>query len=383
VWHFPLCVNSRVYYDMLISMAPRDIANDRLANQQIASAIHKKPSDVVASLVAIQAQDYLSALWAIGLRLPNATELDIKQAIADRTIIRTWPMRGTLHFVAAADVRWMLELLTPRIIAGNAGRCRQLELDTAIFAQSRKLFLNALQGDNQLPRDEMYQLLERSRISTANQRGLHILWRLAQEGVLCFASHAGKQPTFALLDEWGPKTKKLDHDEALSELARRYFTSHGPATLQDFVWWSGLKISDAKTGLEATSSKLAQETIDGKVYWMPQNGLDDIPNTVHLLPGFDEYLLGYKDRSASLDPRHAPKVIPGKNGIFMPTIVRSGRVVGTWKRALKKNAVVVTTSFFGTPKKIETCACEDAAKRYGRFLGIPVESQSVRVLPDT
>jgi hypothetical protein len=359
-------------------MVPRDIASRRLINQQIATPTHKKPSDLVASLGAIQAQDYLGALWAIGLRLPRTTEAHVKQAIAERTIVRTWPMRGTLHFVAATDVRWMLELLAPRTIARSAGRCRRLELNATVFVRSEKLVIKALQHGATLTRDQMYEQLERSRISTAGQRGIHILWRLAQEGIICFGAHAGKQPTFVLLDEWVPKAKRLERDEALAELARRYFTSRGPATLQDFAWWSGLKVSDARAGVEMVSSRLAQETMGGKAYWMPQNqrATPGASAEVNLLPSFDEYLLAYKDRNASLDPRDAPKIVPGEGGMFLPTVVRDGRVEGTWRRTFKKNTVVITTNFFRSPKTPKTRALADAAERYGHFLGVPLESKA-------
>lgn len=359
-------------------MLPHEMAHQRFINQQIAAPAQKKPCDVVAALGAIQAQDFLGALWAIGLRLPHATEADVKQAIAERTIIRTWPMRGTLHFVAAEDVRWMLELLAPRIVASSAGRYRQLELNTAIFLRGEKVFIKALQGGVALTRDQMYEQLERSRISTAGQRGIHILSRLAQEGIVCFGAHAGKQPTFVLLDEWVPKAKRMERDEALAELARRYFTSRGPATLQDFAWWSGLKVSDARAAVEMVSSRLAQETIGGKAYWMPQNqrATSSATTEVNLLPSFDEYLLAYKDRSASLDPRDAAKIVPGKGGMFLPTVVVGGRVEGTWKRTFKKNAVVITTNFFVSPKPPKTGALADAAERYSHFLGVPLESKA-------
>jgi hypothetical protein len=273
----------------------------------VTSLLHSAPSKL---------KTFFGVLWAIGLRLPHATEAGVKQAIADRTIIRRWPMRGTLHFVAAADVRWMLELLAPRVVASSAGRYRQLELNTAIFLRGEKAFIKALQGGVALTRDQMYEQLERSRISTAGQRGIHILSRLAQEGLICFGAHAGKQPTFVLLDEWAPRARKLARDEALAELARRYFTSRGPAALHDFAWWSGLKVSDAKAGLEMVSSRLVQETLGGSVYWMlqDQRATPDATAEVNLLPSFDEYLLAYKDRSASLDPRDAPKILPGKGG---------------------------------------------------------------------
>ncbi|HSI12023.1 MAG TPA: crosslink repair DNA glycosylase YcaQ family protein, partial [Chthoniobacter sp.] len=186
-----------------------NIARLRLRHQQIAVHRFQRPGQVVAWLGALQAQDYPGALWSIGLRLPQATQKDVEKAIAAHEIVRTWPIRGTLHFVAAADVHWMRALLTPRIIARSALRQRQLELDAAIFARCEKIFLKALRGGGQLTREQMLALLEKERITTAGQRGYHILWRLAQEGLLCFGPHAGKQPTFTLLEEWIPTGRQM------------------------------------------------------------------------------------------------------------------------------------------------------------------------------
>lgn len=195
---------------------------------------------MVAFFGAVHAQDYRGALWGVGQRVAGATEADVERALAERSIVRTWPMRGTLHFVAPDDVRWMLRLLAPRAIARAAGRHRQLGLDAATFAQSRDRLTAVLAGGNQLTRDAIYAELDRSGISTAGQRGIHILAQLAMEGVICFGARRSKQQTFALLDEWVPSSRMLEGDEALAELAARYFASHGPATLADFAWWSGL-----------------------------------------------------------------------------------------------------------------------------------------------
>ena len=353
-------------------MTPQDIAQYRLYYQQIAKTKFKAPSQVVSWLGALQAQDYAGAKWSIGLRLPDATDIDIEQAIADKTIIRTWPMRGTLHFVAPEHVRWMLELLTPRIIAQSAGRYRQLELDDVIFSRSKELFAKALQGGKQLTRDEMHQLLERANISTEGQRGYHILCRSAQDGLICFGAPSGKQQTFTLLDEWTPPTKSLERDEALAELVKRYFTSHGPATLPDFVWWSGLTVTDAKAGLEMVKSQLIQEIVNGQTYWMSPDMpvIADNSPTTYLLPGFDEYMLGYTDRTAVLEAIHSQKITPGNNGMFSPTIVIDGKVAGTWKRTFKKDTVVMAVSSFTSFSEAQSRAISAAAKRYSTFVGM-------------
>lgn len=342
----------------------------RLYNQQISHNPSQSPEDVVAWMGAIQAQDYAGAKWSLGLRLPNGTEADIDQAIARKAIVRTWPMRGTLHFVAADDVRWMLKLLTPRIIAGSAGRNRQLELDDTIFNKSQDLLIAAMQGGKQLMRSDVYAVLENAGVTTAGQRGIHIINHLAQKQVLCHGVHNEKQPTYALLDEWIPVSKNLERKEALAELALRYFKSHGPATLNDFVWWSGLKISDAKEGLNAVSSMLEQMDFEGKTYWAEADHpeLSAIQSTF-LLPGFDEYMLGYTDRTLILAAQHAGKIVPGNNGMFMPTIVVDGKVKGLWKRVLKKDKISIEILPFEKFTKAKIKLIAAGAKKYGHYLG--------------
>jgi len=218
-------------------MTPADLLRLRMENQALARPSFRKPEDVVAWFGAVQAQDYLGSLWAIGQRCRSASESLVEKAEARRAIIRTWPMRGTLHFVAAADAKWMLRLLAPRVIARNAARLkRDVDVDASVAARARDIVARALEGGKRLERGALYEALEARRIETGNSRGLHILHWLALEGTICLAGRIGKQHTFALLDEWGPRTQALERDEALAELARRYFTGHGAATLHDLVW---------------------------------------------------------------------------------------------------------------------------------------------------
>lgn len=323
------------------------IAHARLTQQRIAGPTGDQPGDVVRWLGALQAQDYRGALWAIGLRTTGATERSVEQALAERIIVRTWPMRGTLHFVAAPDVRWLLALLTPRVIAHSAGRYRQLELDEATFRRSKEVFARALQGGQQLTRDEMLHALEHAGIavsaSGSGQRGYHLLARAAQDALICFGAPRGKQQTFVLLDEWVSEFGVRPREEALAELTTRYFTSHGPATAQDLMHWSGLTAAEVKTGLGAAGQALTRATIGDQVHWLPREtpALSRDAPAVHLLPGFDEYLLGYRDRRAVLDPAHALRVCPGNNGMFNSTLMIDGKVTGVWKRTLKKAAVII------------------------------------------
>jgi len=305
--------------------------------------------------------------------LPGSTDADIEQAIDDKTFVRTWAMRGTLHFVTASDIHWLLALLAPRIIAGNARRYRELELDERTLARSNAVLARALQGGKQLNRTELLAILERNGISTQGQRAAYMLQRASLDGLICQGGVRRNIPIFMSLAESLPKAKTMERDEAVAELAKRYFTSRSPATLQDFVWWSGLSAADARAGLEAIQSQLIQETIDGQIYWLSHSLLTGRASSsaVYLLPGFDEYLLSYKDRSASLDVLHMKK-LPPANGMLPSTIVIAGRVVGTWKRTFNKGAVVIASNPFTPLTTAQGRAFAAAARRYGEFLGMPV-----------
>jgi hypothetical protein len=357
-------------------MTSSDITQQRLSSQLIVGPTLSRPEQVVSRLGAMQAQDYAAALWAVALRASDATVADVEQAIASRKIIRTWPMRGTLHFVAAGDVRWMLALLTPRIIAGSAGRARQLDLDQAQFDRSQDVLRRLLADGKPASRPEVMAAFETAGLATAGQRGYHMLWRAAQENVICLGPVAGKQQTFVLLDDWVPASPAKTREEALAELARRYFTGHGPATIQDMMWWSGLTGADVKLGLELAKSTLTSVEAEGNVYWRGREaGPGGVEPGIHLLPGFDEYLLGYRDRDAMLDPAFAQLVCPGGNGMFMPMIVIDGRIVGTWKRTIKKASVRIELKPFEVLPPDRRPEVEAAAARYAAALGLELALQ--------
>jgi hypothetical protein len=351
----------------------------RLLNQRIAGATLQTPADVVRWMGAMQAQDYHQALWAIGLRMQAATVAQVEQAIAAGQILRTWPMRGTIHCVPPDDAKWMLTLCASRILAADARRMRQLDLTLATIERCQAVFVDALSGGKRLTRAAMLTLLENDGISTAGQRGYHILWYLAQSGVICLGPMEGKQQTFALLDEWAPHARDLPREEALAELTRRFFTSHGPATLADFARWSGLTLTDTKAGVRMNSDALTATTIDGTEYWLSkeqtERALDEAAG-VYLLPGFDEYVLGYKDRSAVLDAEHAQKIVPGNNGIFFPTVVIDGQIVGVWKRKLKRKGVDMSFKPFTAFGEMETQVVT-AASSYSAFLDLPIAATTI------
>jgi hypothetical protein len=353
---------------------PLSIADQRLSHHLLAVPSSSAPAAIVRWMGALQAQDYHQAIWALGVRLPHATVQQIEQALASGEIIRTWPMRGTIHFVPPEDAGWMVQLGAARMIAKDQRRLKQLELDTAIIGRCEQVVRSVLDGGKTMARPDLLQHIEDAGISTQAQRSYHILWYLAQQGVICLGPMRDKQPTFALLDQVVAQPRRLTAEEGLVELIRRYFASHGPATLRDFIWWTGLTAAQAKKGLEGAKPSLHSETIGGSVYWWgdapPAPGGDQA--TALLLPGYDEYLLGYTDRRAVLDPQYAQRVCPGGNGMFYPMLVLDGQIVGTWKRTLKKKAVVISFNPFAPLSPADSARLEHAAQRYGVFWGLPV-----------
>ena len=350
-----------------------DVARQRLRNQQLSSPKFTKAGDVVKWMGAVQAQDYYGAKWALGQRMLSATDEDIERAFAHGKILRTHIMRPTWHFVSPADIRWMLKLTAPRVNACNSHYYRKLELDERVFRQSNKVLVAALRGGKQLTRDILRNVLQQARISTSGLRLVYILARAELDGVICSGARQGKQFTYALLDERAPQTKDLSRDECLSELTRRYFASHGPATVQDFVWWSGLTVADAKAGIEMTKRRLVQEVVDGQTYWLPAStpAARGSSQAAYLLPTYDEYLIAYKDRGFAVDSIHGKQAI-SRNPVFSSPIVIAGRVVGSWKRSFKESSVVITIIPFSSFGKSERQTVDEAAQRYGSFLNMRV-----------
>jgi len=350
-----------------------DIAHQRLISQHITYHKHETPYQVVASLGAVQAQDYGSALWAVGLRAMDTTQSAVEAAITNKQIVRTWPMRGTLHFVPAEDVRWMLELMTPRVLSGVAARERSLELTPKDFSEAFGVLEKAFADGQPILRSQLVQILEDASIATANQRGYHIIWRAAQQGLICLGPMQGKQPTFIWLDAWLPHAKVLSREESLATIVSRYLNGHAPATVKDMMHWTGLPQRDILAGLAAVQSRFISENIDGITYWMrpdqPSFAFD--ANQVVLLPAFDEYLLGYRDRTAVINADHLNKVVPGGNGVFMPTVVIGGQMVGVWKRVIKAKEVAITLLPFERFTSKQLAAIDVAAQKYGAFYGLP------------
>src|SRR5688572_22949828 len=349
-----------------------DIAQWRLRNQRLSGGRFTRPEDVVSWLGAVQAQEYADTKWALALRSRRTTDAAIERALTKGTILRTHVLRPTWHLVAAADIRWMLALTGPRVSARMAPYNRHLELDAAVFRRSETAIVRALRGGVQLTRQELKTVLQRAGVRADGvQRLAHIVMQAEIDAVICSGARRGTQSTYALLDERVPPTAARSRDDAVAELTRRYFTSHGPAQIADFAWWSGLTTGDVRRGLQLIDRELDEEVIDGKTYWFRKAAAargDD--KTAYLLGLYDEYLIAYKDRSAALDQS---RWVPMVRDPFSAPIVVNGRVIGGWRRSLKAERMTITVTPFTPLRRSEAAAVDAAAHAYAGFFGVELE----------
>ena len=362
----------------------RRIAGERLAAMQISPAAHEETPDgapepvadtiarTVGHHLAMQAQDAAGSLWSVGVRT-GATRAEVEAAAQARLITRSWPMRGTLHLMATKDVRWMCRLLAADMTTAERSRHAQLELTPATLDRAREVLAEALAGGEPTPRPQVLDTLRANGIDPSGQRAPHILGRLCQEALLCQGPAYERQPTFVLLDDWVPWSWDPGREEAMATLATRYVAGHGPVTVRDFAGWVGKTLTFAREAVALAADQVRTTEIGGQAYLVPAEP-PAVATTaaVRLLPGFDEYILGYKDRSAMLTPAEELRVVPGKNGMFLGTVTVGGVVVGTWGRRTTPRATVVTVSPFAPLTPTRRRAVERAAAAYGRFLETPV-----------
>ena len=349
----------------------------RLASQGLPGPGFGSVPDAVRWMTATQAQDLQAALWAVGLRVPGAGLSDVRAALDSGTVVRSWPMRGTLHLVAPEDLRWMLGLTAERLHRVVAGRHRELDITWADIEKCRDVALERVVGGGSLSRSELFSVFEAAGQPTTGQRGIHILGTLCRHAWLVQGPLAGNQQLLAAFDEWIPESRVLERQDAIAEFMLRYFRSHGPATLRDFAWWTQIPLTEVRSAFEQVRGQLVELEFGHASYWMsPKTAslLDDgVPGqrSVLLLPGFDEFLLGYQDRSLVLAPEHANRIVPGGNGVFKKTIVAGGEVVGTWARAGTSRSAAVVPEFFDGTRSLGAgaqAAFDKAAEQYLSFL---------------
>jgi DNA glycosylase AlkZ-like len=365
-----------------VRMTASDALALRMRSLLLAGTPSKAPvgADSVAAVVtwfgAMQAQDYASGLWSLGARLPAMTRTEVQDALERREAVRTWPMRGTIHLVPAADARWMVEVLAARALAGAARRRAELGLDEVTAERAVDVLGTALAGGSRLTRAQCLAALTEAGIPTDGQRGYHLLTFASQRGVTCMAPNLGNEQTFVLIDEWVGCSNRPSRDGALATVATRYVRSHGPVPRSDFAGWTGLTSADAAAAVDAAGDALTMVEVDGVAMLVASEALAEDPlpppDSVLVLPRFDEYLLGYKNRTLMVDPAHARAIMPG-GGFFQATIVRQGRVIGTWTRSSSTAATVVTVVALTPLRSRDRRVVEAAFERYAHFLDTPIQ----------
>ena len=350
-------------------MNSSELVSHRLHNQKLSCPTLRQPADVVRCFGAVQAQDFSGAKWALGLRMRATTDAAIQQAYNEGQILRTHLMRPTWHFVTAEDIRWLLALTAPRVNIKAGPNYRKFELDSTFFKRSHKVIIKALQGGKHLTRAALKTALNNAGVDPGDPvRLVHILLRAELEGVVCSGPMIGKQFSYALLEERVAAAKALTRDESLAKLSERYFTSHGPATLQDFVWWSGLTAVDARRGVEMIDRNLRNELVDEKTYFRPRltRAVEVASPSAHLLPPYDEYNVAYKERQLVVDTN----AFVGVWGLLGPAVIVDGKAVGTWRRIDEKNLVTVSLNILRMLSKREDRAIGEAVARFERFASL-------------
>lgn len=354
-------------------MTHQDIRSIRLSNEQLIGTKFKTPAELVRWFGAVQSQDFPGAKWALGQRLGLSNE-DLDQAFNSGSILRTHIMRPTWHFVHPEDLVWMQALCAPRVKRVMNYYNKRLGLDEKVLDRTNKIIADVLGGKNYKTRLEIKKILEEGGISASTQKLGHIMAWAELDAIICSGPRLGKQFTYALVSEQTANCQPLTPKNPLAELAIRYFQSHGPATVKDFVWWSGLITSDARRGIEAASLK--SENVDGKQYWFvsPTAKSQPPPPNLYLLPNYDEYTIAYQDRDVYLNPNTAKYFKNQGNAAFWNAIVYKGEIIGMWKREVEKKSVIVKTQFFNKLTASEKLEFEKTIKQYTKFLNLKVET---------
>lgn len=368
-------------------MNAKEIARRRIRNSRLTGDRFAAPDEAVRWHLAMQAQEYGPAMWSIGQRSKGLRQADVDAALTEGAIVRTHVLRATWHFVARDDIRWLLALSGPRVQQSNAGRHRQLGLDVRTFARAEKAVTSALEGGGRLTRNELAAVFERRKLDPGGQRMPYLLMHCELIGLIGSGGRSGKQQTYALLDERIPtgERRRFDRDGAVIELVRRYLASHGPATVKDLSWWSGLTMTDLRAALGALEDEVTSDEVDGLTFWSASSERGRRPPAargVHLLQTYDELVVGFTesrfhgDTSGEL-ARQAWSARTFPTGVFL----LDGRVGGHWRRTIEAKRVHTSFHTYGGIGAAGAGALESAAKRLGRFVGLPVSIEISRFRP--
>lgn len=350
-------------------MTTTELLRLRLYNQLLAGHSLTQPKEIVAWMGAMQAQNYEMAKWAVGVRLPGSTNAAVEAAISRGDIVRTHILRPTWHLVAPEDIRWMLELTAPRIKKAFVSYAGYRGMDEAYVRRGMERLPGILEEHGHLTREEIGEHLTRGGFKLENERTVHYIVSFAElDGLVCSGEVRDKKQTYALLHLRTPDAGPVSKEEALARLARRFFSSHGPAMIEDYSWWSGLNLTEARQGIEQIKQDFVCERINGKDFWMSAD--IQIPPagepSVLLLPAFDEFVVSYKNREEVISETHHRKVLT-LNGIFSPTVHVDGEIVGTWKRVTKKGRVTAVGAALESARLPEVDLFDARVGGYERF----------------
>jgi len=345
-----------------------DIAYQRLHNQRLIEGLDS-PGDAVRSLGAVQSQDFIGAKWALGQRCKNMTDEEVTGLFNEGKILRTHMLRPTWHFVTSEDIRWMQELTAPRVHAFNKYYYKIHGLSESTLKKSNDVLAKALEGGKELTRREVKETYHKAGIDAEGLKLTYLIMYAELEALVCSGRLKGKQHTIALISERAPQAKSLPREEALAELTKRFFASHGPATVQDLVWWSSLTSTDVRKGIEL--AKLQGIEVDNTTFYFTKKPEIDIPSPiVHLLPNFDEYVIAYKNRSPFTTFRLDR--VPSYEDLSHHFIMLDGQLVGGWKRVTTPKSYTIQLNLFTRLEPRQIDALDASAERLQKFLGLPV-----------
>lgn len=352
-------------------MTLTELARHRLINQQLADTKIKSAVEMTEWFGAVQGQEYAQTKWGLGLRLPHLSDNDIENELNKGKILRTHLLRPTWHFVSAKDIRWLLKLTAPRVHQANAYMYRQLELDHKVFNRCNDILVATLQDGNQLTRDDINETFKKHKIIAKGHRLSYIMMNAELEGIICSGARQGNQFTYALLDKKVKHKKSFDKNDAIAKLTTLYFNSRSPATVRDFSTWSGLTVTDCKNGIAMIKPVLKKEVIGQQEYFFnPEMTQSDSQfEKIHLLPIYDEFIMGYKDRNAIMTLKNTASFR------YDCMIVFGGQVIGTWKRTFSKNAIDMVFDFFKPLNKLQSRAFDEAVNRFSQFMNLKVNRQ--------
>ncbi|NLG21968.1 MAG: winged helix DNA-binding domain-containing protein [Actinomycetales bacterium] len=325
-------------------MADRELGRRRLVAQGVVTRPFARPADAVTALGAMQGQDLPGVIASAALRTADGTVADVIEDLDAGRIVRGYPMRGTVFLLPSADATWMGQLCVGPALRAAATRRVDLELSDGNVDRAREALLTALaETPGGLSRGQVMELWETLGQPTSGGRGYHLLAHMISETLVFFGPWNGTDQNVVLAQDWVPAGSGLedrfngDRVAAVTEMLRRYLTSHGPATIRDFAWWTKLPLKEIRAALPEASAGLEHDEADEPSYWRP--GLvEEVAELAaslrrpRLLPGFDEFILGYQDRSFAMSEEELLRLSPGKNGMFRRSVVVDGQVRGLWKR---------------------------------------------------